>query len=400
MTKIAELDYVALRPSTIKESWDAESIWSPVIPCFLVRVVAEDGTVGIGEATSQVWYLGETAAQIASVLDLYRTRLIGVDVTNLAMANHLMQMSYSGGMPSGRSAQSGVDMALHDLLGKLWGVPVSTLLGGACRKHLDLMTNLYHKTPEAMAKASADFVSRGFRGLKIKVGDVIWKNGLRAASIATEAGFLEAALDVVPRDVFIDADANQAWDNVGLTVRLLQRFSGAANLSIEQPLKYDNAEGHREIRQRSTVPVILDESVWSPEAAQNLIRIGACDRIVLKANRVGGLSQARNVIAVCEAAGVGVSIDTNPYTLVGDTAICHIGMTTRSHFPICCDGHETFLKLPDPSVFSGGVLTDKGYAELPDRPGLGIDVDWQKLKTMSTTAKGAAGPTDIPHQRE
>jgi len=104
MAKIADLDYVALRPSAIKESWDAESIWSPVVPSFLVRVIAEDGTVGVGEATSQVWYLGETAAQIASVLDLYRSRLIGVDATNLAMANHLMQMSYSGGMPSGRSA--------------------------------------------------------------------------------------------------------------------------------------------------------------------------------------------------------------------------------------------------------------------------------------------------------
>ena len=380
MAKIANLEHIALRPSAIKESWDAESIWSPVVPSFLVRVIAEDGTVGVGEATSQVWYLGETAAQIASVLDLYRTRLIGVDATNLAMANHLMQMSYSGGMPGGRSAQSGVDMALHDLLGKLWGVPVSTLLGGARRKRLDLMTNLYHKTPEAMAKASTDFVSRGFRGLKIKVGDVIWKDGLSAASIATEIGFLEAALDVVPRDIFIDADANQAWDNVGLTVRLLQRYSNAANLSIEQPLKYDNAEGHREVRQRSTVPVILDESVWSPETAQNLIRTGACDRIVLKVNRVGGLSQARNVIAVCEAAGVGVSIDTSPYTLVGDTAICHIGMTTRNHFPICCDGHETFLKLPDPSIFSGGVTTANGYAELLDRPGLGIDVDWEKLK--------------------
>ncbi len=387
MPRIADIDHVELYPSAIKESWDSESIWSPVLPSFIIRVTAEDGTVGVGEATSQVWYLGETAAQMTSVLDLYRKRLIGLDPTNLAMANHLMQMSYSGGMPGGRSAQGGVDMALHDIVGKLWGVPVSTLLGGARRQHLDLMTNLYHKTPEAMADASRDFVARGFRGLKIKVGDVIWKNGLCATSIATETSFLEAALDAVPRDVFIDADANQAWDNVGLTVRTLERFRDAANLSIEQPLQYDNAVGHHEIRQRSTVPVILDESAWSPEAVQNLIRIGACDRIVLKTNRVGGLSRARSVVAICEAAGVGVSIDTNPYTLVGDTANCHLGMTTRSHFPICCDGHETFLKLPDPTVFSGGVVTDKGYAELPDRPGLGLDVDWEKLKALSASSK-------------
>jgi L-alanine-DL-glutamate epimerase-like enolase superfamily enzyme len=389
LVKIASLEYIELRPNAIKESWDSESIWSPIIPSFIVRLTSDDGTVGVGEATSQVWYLGETAAQISSTLDLYRKRLVGLDPTNLAAANQIMQMSYSGGMPGGRCAQSGVDMALHDLVGKLWGVPVSTLLGGARRKHLDLMTNLYHKTPEKMAAASAEFTARGFRGLKIKVGDTIWKNGLCAASIATDTSFLEAALDVIPNDVFVDADANQAWDNVGLTVSLLRRFTNFSNLSIEQPLKYDNADGHREVRQRSSVPVILDESVWSPEAAQNLIRAGACDRIVLKTNRVGGLSQAKNVIAVCEAAGIGVSIDTNPYTLVGDTAICHLGMTTRNHFPICCDGHETFLKLPDPSVFSGGVKTTNGYAELPELPGLGIEVDWEKLKSVAASQIGS-----------
>lgn len=382
MVKIENIEFVELRPSTFKESWDIESIWSPIIPCFIVRVTSENGFEGYGEATSQTWYLGETPDQISACMRLYAARLKGVDATNIAASNHVMDMAYSGAMPGARSARSGIDMALHDLLGKLWGVPVSTLLGGARRSRIDLMTNLYHKTPEKMAEASADFVTRGFRGLKIKIGDVIWKDGLNATSLATECSFLEAALDVVPRDVFIDADANQAWTNPGMTVRRLERFARADNLAIEQPLHYANIEGHREIRQRSTVPVILDESVWSPEAAQQLVRAGACDRVVLKTNRVGGMSQGRDVIAICESAGIGVSVDTNPYTLLGDTAICHLGAITRSHYPICCDGHETFIKLSDPTVFTGGVKIDQGYAELPDAPGIGIDVNWEKLKKI------------------
>jgi L-alanine-DL-glutamate epimerase-like enolase superfamily enzyme len=383
MAKIADIEFVELNPKAIKESWDEKSIWSPVLPCFIVRITADNGTAGHGEATSQVWYLGETAQQIAATLAIYRKHLIGADATNIAAANHMMEMSFSGGMPGGRTARSGIDMALHDLVGKLWGVPVSTLLGGARRKHIDLMTNLYHKTPEKMSEACTSFVNQGFRGLKIKVGDVIWKDGLCAASLAKESSFLEAALDVIPTDVFVDADANQAWDNVGLTVRMLERFSSAPNLAIEQPLKFDNAAGHAEIRQRCSVPVVLDESVWSPEAAQQLIRSGACDRVVLKTNRVGGLSQARDVIAICEAAGVGVSIDTNPYTLLGDTAICHLGVITRNHYPICCDGHATFLKLDDPTIFTGGMRTDDGYACLPDAPGIGVDVDWDKLRRLA-----------------
>ncbi|WP_029355095.1 enolase C-terminal domain-like protein [Bosea sp. 117] len=383
MTKIAQIDFVEIKSTSFKESWDETSIWAPTLPCFIVRVTAEDGTSGYGEAMSQTWYYGETSAQIRACLDLYAARLKGTDATNLAAANHVMDMAYSGGMPGGRTARAGVDVALHDLLGRLWGVPVSALLGGARRKTMDLMTNLYHKTPEAMAAASEEFVNRGFKGLKIKIGDVIWKEGLQADSVATEVGFLEAALDVVPRDFFIDADANQAWTNPGLVVRRLERFASASNLSIEQPLHYANIEGHCDIRRRSTLPVILDESVWSPEAAMEVVRRGACDRIVLKVNRVGGMTKARDVIAICESAGVGVSIDTSPCSLLGDTAITHVAMTTRQQYPLCCDGHETFIKLADPTVFTGGVDISKGYAELPNAPGLGVEVDWEKLQKIA-----------------
>jgi L-alanine-DL-glutamate epimerase-like enolase superfamily enzyme len=381
---IERIEFIELHPKAIKESWDEKSIWSPTIPCFVIRITASDGTYGIGEATSQVWYFGETAEQIASCLRLYEKKLKGFDATNIAMSHHVMDMAYSGGMPGGRAARSGVDMALHDLIGKIWQVPVSTLLGGARRNRIDLMTNLYHKTPDAMAKACEEFVNRGYRGLKVKVGDGIWKNGLSSNSIAEETRFLEAALDIVPRDIFVDADANQAWHNPGLTVARLQPFAKAENFSIEQPLHYANIEGHREIRQRTTVPVILDESVYSPETAQQLVRAGACDRIVLKTNRVGGLAQGRDVITICESAGVAVSVDTSPFTLVGDTAICHLGAITKDHYPICCDGHDTFFKLPDPTVFTGGVKMKDGYAQLPDAAGLGVDVDWEKLKKMAS----------------
>ncbi|MGF7162545.1 L-alanine-DL-glutamate epimerase-like enolase superfamily enzyme [Rhodoligotrophos appendicifer] len=383
MPKISQLDFIEIKSTSIKESWDENSVWAPTLPCFIVRVTAEDGTEGFGEVASQTWYLGETSEQIRSCLTLYASRLKGAEATNLAAANHVMDKAYSGAMPGGRSARSGVDVALHDLLGKLWGVPVTTLLGGARRQRMDLLTNLYHKTPEEMAAASKTFVERGFKGLKIKIGDVIWKDGFRADSLATEAGFLEAALDVVPRDVFIDADANQAWTNPGIVVRRLERFASASNLAIEQPLHYANIEGHCDIRRRSTIPVILDESVWSPEAAMEVVRRGACDRIVLKVNRVGGLSQARDVITICESAGIGISVDTSPYSLLGDTAIAHVAMTTRGHYPLSCDGHETFIKLADPSIYKGGVDISQGYAELPDAPGLGIEVDWQKLEKIA-----------------
>ena len=389
MTKIESIEFVRLYPITFKESWGKDSIWPGSPPCFIVRITAENGVYGIGEISSQPWYLGETAEHLAVSLKLYAERLKGADPSNIRAAHRTMEMALSGGMPGGRGARAGMDMALHDLLGKLWGVPVSTLLGGARRSRIDLMTNLYHKSPDAMAKASASFVAEGFRALKIKVGDVIWRDGVSSRSIVEETSFLEAALSVVPREIMIDADANQAWSNPGLTVARLSKFASFENLSIEQPLHYANIEGHREIRRRSSVPVILDESVWSPEAAQQLVRNGACDRVVLKINRVGGFQPAHEVITVCEAAGVSISVDTNPFTLVGDTAICHLGAVTRDHYPICADGHTTFIKISDPGAITGGVKLSNGHAQMPDAPGIGVDVDWKRLEAMSAVGEPA-----------
>lgn len=382
--KIAEIKAFRVHPKAIKEAWDKDDyVWPSRPPSFIVRVTTDQGEHGVGEATSQVWYLGETAEQIESCLALYDEALRGCDPENIALAHHLMNSWYSGGMPGGRTARSAVDMALYDLVGKVRGVPVYKLLGGALRTKFDLLTNLYYKTPEEMAEGCRSFCAAGFRGLKIKVGDVMIKKGFALAHLEEELRKLEAALDVTPSDVFIDADANQGWRNAQWTVAKLRRYARHDNLSMEQPLHYADVSGARFVRANGGVPLILDESVWSPEAMLELIRMEACDRIVLKLNRVGGFYPAQHIVAMCSAAGIGVSVDTNPYNLVGDTAGCHIAATIPDHYPVDCEGHVTFLDIGDRSVFQGGITFKEGRAELPDAPGLGVTVDWMKLESLS-----------------
>ena len=201
-------------------------------------------------------------------------------------------------------------------------MPVHALLGGAYRTSFQMLTNLYHKTPEAMAAASKQFVQRGFKALKIKVGDVLLAKGWSRDNLRCESDKLRAALAAVPSDVYIDADANQGWLSAKWTVDTLSEFDGHRNLSIEQPLPYADLDGAAFVTAHARTPVILDKSVWSPEAMMQHARMRACDRMVLKLNRVGGFLPALQIIAICEAAGIGVSVDTNPYTLVGDTACC------------------------------------------------------------------------------
>ena len=378
--KIAAVEAIRLHAKAVKEAWEEDDyVWPSRPPCFLVKVTAEDGRYGIGEASSQLWYMGETAEQIASCVALYDDALRGADPVNLALCHQRMVAAYAGGMPGGRSARSGVDMALHDLVGKVLGLPVHALLGGAYRTEFTLLTNLYHKTPEAMARGCGAFVRAGYKGLKVKVGDVLLAEGWSRDTLLAELAKLDAALEATPRDVYIDADANQGWQSAQWTVSLLRSYAGHDNLSIEQPLPYADLDGAAHVRAQAGVPVILDESVWSAEAMAQIVRLQACDRIVLKLNRLGGFFEARQVIAIAESAGIGVSVDTAPYTLIGDTAVCHIAATCRMPYPVDCDGHTTFLDLDPPDLFTGGVTIDGGLGRLPDAPGLGVDVDWAAM---------------------
>ncbi len=378
--KIAKVEALRMYPKVIKEAWlDDEYVWPSQPPSFVIKVTAENGDYGVGEATSQVWYLGETAEHIQACVALYDKALRGQDPRNFAHMHHLMEAQIGGGMPGGRGARSGVDMALYDLVGKALGVPVHALLGGAYRTEFEMLTNLYHKTPEEMAAASEHYVKEGFKGLKIKVGDTVLAKGWDRDNLETELALLRAALDVVPSNVYIDADANQGWRSAQWTVAILKRFAGHDNLSIEQPLPHADIVGAAFVRANAGVPVILDESVWSPEALMNIVRLGACDRMVMKLNRIGGFFPAAQAIAICEAAGLGVSVDTNPYTILGDTACCHIAAIARTPYPVDCEGHVSFLDIGSPNPFSGGITFNGARAVLPDAPGLGVDVDWGAL---------------------
>ncbi|MBY3381818.1 mandelate racemase/muconate lactonizing enzyme family protein [Rhizobium laguerreae] len=376
---IAKLEVHRLNAKMIKESWDDDYVWPASAPSLLVKVTDSAGNWGVGEVTSQPWYYGETAEKIISALELYRKALFGLSVGAIAEAHRKMEAAFSGGVPASRGARSAVDIALHDLLGKVLGVPVHTLLGGALRTEFEMLANLYHKTPESMAKASKELVDEGYCGLKIKVGDVLLSQGWSRKNLEAELGLLEVALEAVPSSVYIDADANQGWRSPKWTVDVLRRFERFDNLSIEQPLRHADLEGAAFVREHAHVPIILDESIWSPEAMSQVIRMNACDRIVLKLGRVGGFHPAAAIVAMCEAANIGVSVDTSPYNLVGDTASCHIAATVPTAYPVDCDGHLTFFSLGDQNPFEGGVSLTNGKAHLPDAPGLGIEVDWGRL---------------------
>ena len=365
-----------------REEDKALSVWARGVYPIIIRVNTDEGISGLGEATTITHYCGETQEGMMKLLESYERLLVGEDPFNVASAHCQMDLVTGADAPGCHSARAAIDMALYDIIGKAKNQPVYEVLGGAYRTEFELLTNLYEERPEEKAKAAREYVKKGFRGLKIKVGDILLTKGWSMQNFRREKDKLIAALEAVPPDIYIDADANQSWGNAKIALNAVEELlhnKYYPNLSLEQPLHYLDISGHKFLRRLARVPIILDESVLSPEAMLQIAKNDAADRIVLKINRVGGFWPARKIIDIAEAASIGISLDTMPFTILGDTALCHLGAIIRDPYPVDAEGHLWFDNV---SPFKGGIEIKDGRAILPRIPGLGVQLDEEILKPM------------------
>lgn len=377
---------LSLRPIKVgyRKEDKSSSVWASGVSSIVVRVNTDEGISGLGEATTMTWYFNETQEGMMKLLEFYEQLLIGEYPFDVVNAHCKMDLATGEDAPGCHSARAAIDMALYDIIGKAQNRPVYEVLGGAYRTEFEMLTNLYEDTPEEKAKACKESVRKGFRGLKIKVGDILLTEGWSMQNLRREKDKLIAALEAVPPDIYVDADANQSWTNAKIAVNVVEELfqdKYYPNLSLEQPLHYLDISGHSYLRRCLRTPIILDESVLSPEAMLQIAKHDAADRIVLKLNRVGGFWPARKVISIAEAASIGISVDTMPFTKLGDTANCHLAATIKDPYPVDAEGHLWF----DANPFRGGIEIKSGRATLPKEPGLGIELDEEILKKLIKT---------------
>ena len=381
--RIIGIERFPIRMNVIKSGYRAADRTSgnAQAETVIIRIKTDSSVIGLGEAALTASYPNPTIGGLLDCLQAYATALVGADALNLNEIYRRLD-DVSGAFLLGcQPARAAIDMAIHDIIGKAREVPVFKVLGGAYRTEMEMLANLHEDMPEEKAAAARRYVDSGFRGLKVKIGDSIIHDGRSIKNIEREKQNLLAVLRSVGPEIYVDADANQSWANVGqvrsiFTSILDEEFYG--NLALEQPLHHLDLKGHAELREALPIPIILDESVVSPEAMMQIARVGAADRIVLQVSRVGGLRNAGQIADICETASIGISLDTMPFTKLGDAAHCHLAATLRDPFPIDAEGHLWFDKTP----FVGGFEIADGRVILGDEPGLGVELDEGALGAM------------------
>ncbi len=334
-----------------------------VRPHVVVEVGAGGGPIGLGEASPLPDFTGETAPTILQVLrETYLDALAGRDVTEIAAVMADLERH----RPGNPSAKAAIDLALHDLAGKILGVPTSILLGGARRPSVRLARAAGIGPIAEVAALAERYIAAGFRTLKLKVGRDPQQDVERVRAVRGAVG----------PEVHIRIDANQGYD-AATAIWVLGRLEDCHLDYIEQPVPRWDHVGMAQIRRATGMRVLADEAVHSPQDAIALIRAEAADLFALKFIKTGGLVRARQIAAIGEAAGIDCIVISTFETQIGAAAGLQLALT----LPIGHHAHELTVFVTQPEMARTGIRLE-GDALFPaEAPGHGVEsiVEMEKV---------------------
>ena len=321
----------------------------------IVEIHTDCGAVGYGEAPPTGVITGDTTgAIIGAIRDHIAGHLIGRNVDEFETLLQTVQNS----IVHNSSAKAAVDMALWDLYGQLYSIPVYKLMGGA-RKQITTDITISVNDPEMMVQDALRAVARGYDCLKMKVG----------VNPELDVARLRAVRAAVGKDITIRIDANQAW-TPKQAIRILNNMQeqGLEIELVEQPVKACDLEGLKYVTDHSYVPVLADESVFSPADAMTILKMGAADLINIKLMKCGGLYNALKIASAAEIYGVECMIGCMLEAKISVNAAVHLACAKNIITKVDLDG--PVLCSEDPIL--GGAVFDEKQITVSDAPGLGI----------------------------
>jgi L-alanine-DL-glutamate epimerase-like enolase superfamily enzyme len=340
----------------------------------IVRVYADDGTVGLGEI-SLIWH-GDGAGLCGEVNRRVAPGLAGRDVFELTRLHAEIGRCLEFGRHT-LTAAAAVEMAVLDIQGKALGLPVATLLGGITRDRIELSMSVPIGAPSDVAARAARYADEGFSTVKVKVG----------GSVEDDVATIRAIRDALGDRIRIRTDANMSFATAKEALRAIRRFEELDVISVEQPLAPGDVAGMAFLRERCEIPVIADESVWSPEDAWEIVRHGAADILNVYVSEAGGIWPARRIADLTALAGVGFCIGSMPELGIGWAAAAQLGFAVpRLDHPADVAG---VLYQRETLIEQSADIREGWLHPLPG-PGLGVTLDDERIEAFRTDRRGVA----------
>ena len=328
------------------------------VDIVVLRLTAEDGTQGWGEASPWSVFTGSAEASFAALDRYIRPCVVGARLSDRAAI-----MAQAGrAIAHCTEAKAALESALLDLTGRIAGLPVHALIGGKCRYRIALSCSIadpdFDKDLALMERLRDD----GVRIIKLKTG---------FKSHAFDITRLERLRKDFP-EFAIRVDYNQGLQPDNAEARL-RDVAGFAPDFIEQPVPAHMRGLMRRLRDATDVPLLADESIFGPEDMLSAIDIGLADGVSVKIMKSGGLSRAQTVARMAHAAGMsaygGDMFETGLAHLAGTHMIA-----ATPEITLGCEFYQASYFLTR-DILATPFPVEEGHVIVPDTPGLGAVPD-------------------------
>jgi muconate cycloisomerase len=336
-------------------------------PFLLVKLLTDEGLVGVGEASCTPRWSGEDQVSAAHFINTYfAPALVGQDPTRIEEITESVFPLVAGNS----FTKSAVEMALWDLAGKVAEKPVYELLGGKVRDSVTTKWSVSGRPPAQAAEIARWALGRGFRAMKVKVGlgpdaDVERVSAVRAA---------------VGPAIKLGVDANGGWGDPATAIPAIERLKALRIAFAEQPVWAGDPEEMAAVRRAVGVPIVADESLYTLADAKQLTRAAACDVFSIYIGKAGGIGPAKAIADFALKRGIACTIGSNLELGVGSAAMIHLGLAHQGIVPddYPCDIIGPFYYEDD--ILKEPLSLGSGRAVLSDRPGLGVELDERKVE--------------------
>ena len=324
-----------------------------VFDSTIVGVETACGLVGYGEVCPLgPFYLPAYAEGVRAGLRELAPHLIGFDPREPARLNHRMDAALKGHP----YVKSGIDLACWDILGKVTGLSVCTLMGGRFGENVRLYRAISQQPPDEMARNVAEYRKQGYTRFQLKVG------GDPDEDIAR----IRAARAILQPTDRLVADANTGWTQHEAVC--VVRAVRDVDIYIEQPcLSYEECLA---VRRQTDHPFVLDESVDSLDMLLRAKSDLAMDVVNLKISKLGGLTKTRQARDLCVSMGIAMTLEDSWGGDITTAAIAHLAHSTPEEFRFTSTDFNSYVTV---STATGAPQRENGFMQAATSPGLGIE---------------------------
>ncbi len=348
---------------------------------LFLKIETDEGITGWGEPIVE-----NRADTVRTAVEEMSEYLIGKDP--MRIEDHLQVFMhgvfYRGG-PILTSAISGIEQALWDIKGKFYNAPVYDLLGGACRDRIRVYSWIGGDRPAGVADAAKKQVEQGFTALKMNATEelhYIDSNVKIDAAVERLASVREAVGDDIGIGIDFHGRVHKAMAKI-----LVKEMEAFRPMFVEEPVLPEHNEALKHLAAHTTIPIATGERIYTRWGFKQILADGVVDIIQPDLSHTGGILETRKIAAMAEAYDIAVAphCPLGPINLAAslqvDACTPNAIIQEQSLGIHYNEGNDLLDYLKDPSVFE----YKDGFVEIPQSPGLGIDIDEEKVRKAAET---------------